>query len=219
MKHKPEVICPNKASGLPAPLACRWANIKGFAWLHGLRSHFSTTQTTEGLVYTVCLSHWDDEERGRAKTPRAKEEQREKKEKGNHGRKKHWETPGFQLVGGEIGCGIYWKDCPVLSVTERRRAGGSGGGGGVVVSGEGCRIRRRWDEKRSVGLSLQTAHLCKLLEAGTEKIRNGGSSFRKLLQHFSTSNIWPHYWVIFLDAHTCFLPGTSVKSTCFTIHF
>lgn len=38
----------------------------------------------------------------------------EKEKKGiNQDRKNHRETPGFQLVGGEIGCGIYWKDCPV----------------------------------------------------------------------------------------------------------
>ncbi len=51
------------------------------------------------------------------------EGKREEKNKGNVrkrscGRKKKiTETPGFQLVAGEMGCRIYWKDCPELSVS------------------------------------------------------------------------------------------------------
>lgn len=67
---------------------------------------------------------------------------------------KHRETAGFQLVGGEMGCGIYRKGCPLLSVTEL--------GGEVLLVVEG-----RWgaaglggDETGSAAFSsLQTAHL------------------------------------------------------------
>lgn len=57
--------------------------------------------------------------------------EKKKKEITTEREKKNRETPGFQLVGGEMGCGIHWKDCPVLSVTERGGGGGGGGGGGL----------------------------------------------------------------------------------------
>lgn len=89
-----------------------------------------------------------------------------------------------------MGRGGYCRDCPVLSVAEQseeeeeeegRKKGGNvekeeeKGGKGAGLEG---------DETRSVGLSSQTAHLCELLEAGTEKIRTGGSGFGKFATAF-----------------------------------
>lgn len=47
----------------------------------------------------------------------------------------HTQTPGFQLVRGKMGCGIYWNVQRLVSLSR----GGSGGGAGWRSS----RIRRR----------------------------------------------------------------------------
>lgn len=147
--------------------------------------------------------------------PKGEEEQRKckkKEEERNHNKKNHRETPGFQLVGGEIRCGIYWKDCPVLSVTERGEEEEAGGEEEGAAGLEG-------DEMRSTALASLPRQLisAELLEAGREKIRTGGSGFRKLLQHF-------HYEMSDLTsefvstAHTrLFTAGSSINKTHFTI--
>lgn len=80
---------------------------KGQAWSHRLRSHFSFTQATEGLGL-LPVSHIEMTVGGKKGDSR---HLGKKKNKGNVKKnkpKKHGETPGFQLVGGEMGCGIYW---------------------------------------------------------------------------------------------------------------
>lgn len=126
------------------PPSCMQMNqYKGRAWFHRLRPHFFATQTTEELVY--CVSHIEMMDKKNRRWGERKNKENVKK---HHDRKKT-ETPGFKLVG----CGIYWTDRPVLSVTEQ--------GGEVVVVGRwwvGGAAGLEADETRRV--ASQTAHLC-----------------------------------------------------------
>lgn len=120
---------------------------KGHAWFHRLRSHFSAAQTTEGLV--CCVSHTEMMEKketadveGRAR--RTKDMQKKKEIMTE---KKTQRDSRFPISRRRNGMwNIYWKDCPVLSVSQW---------GGEVVEEDGG-----WgaaglggDETRSVGLS------------------------------------------------------------------